>query len=226
MTKAKQTLVSHPGKKSFAEKIVDFIGRHLYRLFFQVEIRYPKRLPKKGPVLILAKHCSNHDVPLGLPAIKRMFRRKDVWAIMKDSLANPWFLGIFLKAGGIPINRENPTLSKTQLLFAREVLYQDQIMIIFPEQTRIPEAMGEGKSAGFRFIAGKPQEPLAVNCIGYEYKKGRWRDKVTIRCGKTKYFHRGDNAEQFLHKRMLEIAWLSNLQYPFAEPKKRKTKTS
>lgn len=205
----------HPGKREWAGMILDFLGKHLYRLFFKVEIRYPKNLTHKGPVLILAKHSSNHDVPLGLPAIKRMFRRQDVWAIMKDSLARPMFGGLFLKAGGIPVNRSNPAQSKEQLLFARRVLYDNHVVVIFPEQTRIPARMGEGKSGGFRFIVGKPKTPIAINCIGYEYKKGFLRTRVIIRCGKTKYFSTAQNANRFIHERMLDIAWLSNLHYPY-----------
>ncbi|NBU98956.1 MAG: 1-acyl-sn-glycerol-3-phosphate acyltransferase, partial [Spirochaetia bacterium] len=119
------------------------------------------------------------------------------------------------KIGGIPIDRENPILSKQQLLYSRKTLHDGKLLVLFPEQSRYPNSMGEGKSAGFRFIMGKPVDPVNVICVGIEYNNSFPRRIITIRFGEIKQFSKKDDPEDFLKNCMLDIARLSNLNYPF-----------
>lgn len=214
----------HPGKSKILSNILSFVGKYLYAIRFKIKIEVPPNLKPEGPVLVLSKHCSNHDMVVGLPAMADHLHRKDAWCIIKDSLTKPYFLGFFLKIGGIPIDRKNPDKSKEQLLFARKTLYDGNVLVLFPEQSRHRGKMGKGKSPGFRFIAGKPAEPIQVICVGLEYEDGFPRRKLTIRFGSPRSYSKKDDAEVFLHECMLEIAKLSNLVYKFPLPEpKRKT---
>lgn len=214
---------NHPGKSKWVSSILYFVGKYLYAFRFKVHIKFSSDLPLKGPLLILSKHCSNHDMVVGLPAIADHLQRKDAWCIIKDSLIKPYFFGFFLKIGGIPIDRKNPDKSKEQLLFARKTLYDGNLLVIFPEQSRHLGRMGKGKSPGFRFIAGKPQEPIQVLCVGLEYLDGFPRRKLTITFGNPKTYSKKDDPEIFLHECMLEIAKLSNLEYRYPSPEPKHT---
>lgn len=207
----------HPGSSQLVRRILDMFGRFYSRLLYKTEVFGIENIPADGSVLVLAKHQRIDDIPLTLS--RALFRRRwNVWCVMKDALAKPIFFNFFLKCGGIPLNRNEPRKSKQHLLHARKMLYSGNMMAIFPEQTTVPYAMGKGRSGAFRFIAGKPKEPLPVLCLGLEYQKVGFlrRTKFTIRAGELKHFTAEQDADQFLHECMVEIARLTNLVYPFS----------
>ncbi|TGL62229.1 1-acyl-sn-glycerol-3-phosphate acyltransferase [Leptospira ognonensis] len=221
----KNETLLHPGKSKIISKILYLVGKYLYAIRFKIVVEVPDNVKSVGPLLVLSKHCSNHDMVLGLPAMADYLGREDAWCIIKDSLTKPYFFGFFLKIGGIPVNRNNPEKSKEQLLFARKTLYDGNLLVIFPEQSRHPNKVGRGKSPGFRFIAGKPVEPINTICVGLEYTKGLLRRKLTIRFGNLRPYSKKDDAETFLHESMLEIARLTNMPYKFPPPEPKKKTT-
>lgn len=203
-----------PGQTWFATLSIYFFGGILLRLFYKITIEGGEKIPKSGPLLVLAKHQRLNDIPLGCAAIFAKSKRR-AWCIMKDSLNIPYLFGYLLKCGGIPIDRKNPEKTKESFTFAKHVLYHDQVMCLFPEQTFFPWKMGKGKVPGFRVIAGKPDKPLQTICVGFEYGKEKWRTTVRIRIGKLSHFTNTDIPEVYLHEKMKEIATLSNLEYNF-----------
>jgi 1-acyl-sn-glycerol-3-phosphate acyltransferase len=213
---------SHPGKSQIISKILYFVGKYLYALRFRVIVEIPEGVKPEGSLLVLSKHCSNHDMVLGLPAMADFLGRKDAWCIIKDNLVKPYFFGFFLKIGGIPVDRNNPEKSKEQLLFARKILHEGNLLVIFPEQSRNPHRVAKGKSPGFRFIAGKPVEPIQTICTGLEYKPGFPRRTLYIRFGIPRPYSKKDDPEMYLYESMLEIAKLSNMPYKFPPPEIKK----
>lgn len=222
----------HPGKTRLASLWLQFMGRVLFRLRYHVRVEADPQIHKTGPVLIISKHCTESDIPLGYPAMVQIFGRH-AWCVMKASLARPRYMGFFWKIGGIPLDRDNPDRSKKFLVFAKKVLYeghpgswrddgQGNLMVLFPEQTTFFGSMGEGKVAGFRFIAGKPERPLACTPVGLVYEPGFPRTRVTVRFGATRFFTKEDDPAVFLDGVMREIAKLSGLEYPYPVPEARK----
>jgi 1-acyl-sn-glycerol-3-phosphate acyltransferase len=211
----KSSEYSHPGQSKILFKILYWIGKYLYRIRFKINIEttVPYEI-KDGPLLILAKHSSNHDIPSGIPALVDVIGRP-AWCIIKEALAKPIFLGFFLKIGGIPVERKNPEKSKHQLLYARKILHEGNALVIFPEQSRFRGKMGRGKSGGFRFITGKPKEAISVLVVGFEYKRGFPRGEINIKLGTTRQYSKQNDPEQFLQECMVEIAQLSNLTYKY-----------
>lgn len=208
----------HPGKKNWASWTLSFVGRSVMRLFFKIRIEGPPGEPlRSGPVMIISKHSTEIDIPLGYYAMQHAFGRH-AWCVMKASLARWFYLGFFWKIGGIPLDRENPDKSKQYLMFARQKLYEGNMLVLFPEQTTLMRKMGEGKVPGFRFIAGKPADPLACYPVGFIYEKGLLRARVTIRFGKVMHFAKQDDPAVFLDGAMREVAKLSQLEYPYAPP--------
>jgi len=209
----------HPGKRMWAANIIYGLSRLFMPLRYRILLEGIDNLPADGPVLLLAKHQRLDDIPLGLMVLQK-YRRSDIYCIMKDSLAKWYFFNIIVLAGGIPLNRKNPEKSKWPLIFARDQLHAGKLMVIFPEQTFFPGKMGRGKTPGFRFLAGRPEKPLAVNVIGFRYQKTGWRTDAHIRIGKTTYYSKDQDPDDFLHERMHEMAELSLLTYPYKRPSK------
>ncbi|MEQ8352895.1 MAG: 1-acyl-sn-glycerol-3-phosphate acyltransferase [Leptospiraceae bacterium] len=220
---------THPGKTRIASALLSLAGAVLLRILFRQEYSLPASAQTTGPVLILAKHRQELDILLGYRGMLKAFRRH-AWCIMKASLARKRYLGFFYRIGGIPLDRDKPEKSRNYLKFARKVLFErnpgglnpgsGNMMVLFPEQTVYPENMGEGKVAGFRFLAGKPPEssPLTVYCAGIEYLKGFPRGRAILRFSEPRSFSAKDRPEVFLHDCMVEIARLSNLSYSFPAP--------
>ena len=205
----------HPGKSGIISTILYLVGKFIYKIRFKIIIEPIHSITTSGPILVLSKHCSNHDIVAGLPVMVDYLNRKDAWCIIKNSLTKPYFLGFFLKIGGIPIDRDNPILSKQQLLYSRKTLHEGKLLVLFPEQSRYPNSMGEGKSAGFRFIMGKPIDPVNVICVGIEYKNTFFRRTIIFKFGEIKQYSKKDDPEEFLKNCMIDIAKLSNQNYPF-----------
>ena len=211
-------------QSKFFAGILYFVGKYLFRLRYKMALEFPENMPTEGPILILAKHSSNSDIPLGYHCVKDAFGRYP-YSMMKSSLEMPVIGTMILKFGGIPLDRDNPEKSKHDLLYARRLLYDGNIMIIFPEQSRYPEKMGRGRVGAFRFITGKPAEPLMVYSAGYDYEKGFPRNKLTVRFSGPTYYERGTDPDLFLHERMFELAKLSGgFEYKFKAPEGRKKK--
>lgn len=212
---------THPGSSALARKALRWFGRIYGSLFYKTEAHGLENIPKDGTVLVLAKHQRNDDIPVGL-AKGLYYRRMDIWAVMKDSLASPMFFDFFLKCGGIPLNRKEPRKSKNDLLFAQKVLFEGNMLVIFPEQTTVPYKMGKGRPGGFRFIVGKLDSPLPVICLGLDYRPRGFlrRTSLVMRVGELRYLQPDQDPEEFMHDCMLEIAELTKLEYPF-EYKKR-----
>ena len=210
----------HPGKTRWASWTLAFIGRWVTRPFIRLRIEKPQQVQSEGPVLIISKHSAEIDIPLGYYAMLAAFGRH-AWCVMKASLARPRYMGFFWKIGGIPLDRDNPERSKKFLMFAKKKMYEGNMLVLFPEQTTFMNTMGEGKVPGFRFIAGKPQEPLMCYPVGFTYRKGMIRTQVNIRFGEPVYFKSTDDPAAFLHSVMKEIARLSELEYPFEAPEPR-----
>ncbi|EPG67203.1 lysophospholipid acyltransferase family protein [Leptospira wolffii] len=212
---------THPGSSKWARKALRWFGRIYGSLFYKTEAHGLENVPTEGTVLVLCKHQRNDDIPLGL-AKALYHRRMDIWAIMKDSLASPMFFNFFLKCGGIPLNRTEPRKSKDDLLFAQKVLFQGNMLVIFPEQTTVPYKMGKGRPGGFRFIVGKLESPLPILCLGLDYKPRGFlrRTSLVVRAGELKYLQPDQDPEEFMHECMHEIARLTNMEYPFEYKKK------
>ena len=204
----------HPGKKRYAVWLLELFGRVYTRLRFNMKVEGLENMPPKGATLVLAKHVRNSDIPLGLVrAIHPV--RWDVWCIMKDTLAKGLAAKFFLNCGGIPVDRKNPEKSKRDLLVARKALHDGRLVTIFPEQTHFKGKMGKGRTPGFRFVMGRPENPVHVVPIGFEYLFHKFprRTEVFIRIGKPVPYDNHSVPETFLHERMHEIAQLSGLQY-------------
>ena len=217
----------HPGLRRFNGWFLGLLGRYALRPFYRVRVELTEPLPAEGPLLYLTKHQRNEDIPLGYGYVLDAVR-PDNWCVMKDSLAKPIYMGFWLQAGGIPINRKNPETSKRELLLAREVLHDGHSLVLFPEQTHYVNRMGRGRLPGFRFIAGKPRNALQIVCIGFEYRKRGFlrRTEVIIRAGAPRTFTRNEDPALFLHDCMQEIARLSGLEYPFSLEGKRQPLSS
>jgi 1-acyl-sn-glycerol-3-phosphate acyltransferase len=124
-------------------------------------------VPPPGPksVIVVYPHTSNWDFPLGL-----LFRARHQLAVRwagKDSLFRWPLRGLFLRLGGIPINRREPSGQIGQLLAAYAGA-DEFCLCLAPEGTR---AKTDHWKTGFYRLALQADVPLGLAFIDYGRKQ-------------------------------------------------------
>lgn len=102
------------------------------RLPYRVRIHHADRVPRTGPVVLVANHSSMVDGPL----LIGMLPRNSVFLVKREMFRGPvgWILR---KVGQLPVRRGEP--DRTPLLAAVRVLRAGGLVGVFPEGSR-----GEG----------------------------------------------------------------------------------
>ncbi|MGW5646500.1 lysophospholipid acyltransferase family protein [Saccharopolyspora sp. NPDC003752] len=145
-----------------------WISRRIVRLPYRVRIHGAERIPRTGPVVLVANHSSMADGPL----LFGMIPRNAVFLIKQEMFRGP--LGWFLRRiGQIGVRRGEP--DRTPLLAAVRVLRAGGLVGVFPEGTR-----GEGDVAnaqhGAAWLARASEaQVLPVACRGTRRPEGAGR---------------------------------------------------
>ncbi|OLT47555.1 acyl-phosphate glycerol 3-phosphate acyltransferase [Saccharomonospora sp. CUA-673] len=133
------------------------IARQLYRPAYRLRVEGMDRVPRTGPVVLIANHSTMIEPQLifGLLPRRSVFLVKDE---MFEGAAGPWLRRI----GQVPVNRGAP--DRTALTTATGVLRDGGLVGVFPEGTR---GAGDVSSAhhGAAWLvrmSGAVVQPLAV----------------------------------------------------------------
>src|SRR4051794_38164250 len=189
--------------------VVYWIVRAVLQPFFHAYFRVTRigreHLPAEGPCIIAANHRSFLD-PF---VIGIMLRRPLYFVAKKELFANrlqAWFLN---SLGAFPIDRGNADADAMST--AREILARGDVVVIFPEGTRIrPGALGTPKRGVGRLAleTGAPVVPVAV--VGTEAIRRGWRirpHKVRLRAGRPLTFPRVENPSPHLARAVTDRIW-------------------
>src|SRR4051812_35720117 len=192
-----------------ANPVVYWIVRAVLQPFFHAYFRMQRigreHIPQSGPCIIAANHRSFLD-----PFIIGTLIRRPVYFGPKKELSRnrlqAWFLN---SLGAFPIDRGKA--DQDAMSAAREILERGDVVVIFPEGTRIrPGALGEPKRGVGRLAleTGAPVVPVAV--IGTEAIRRGWRirpHKVRIRVGRPLTFPRVEQPSRHLAKAVTDRIW-------------------
>lgn len=152
-----------------------------FHLYFRVTRIGREHIPAEGPVIIAANHRSFLDPFI----IGTMARRPMYYVAKKELFRNRLQAWILNSLGAFPIDRG--AADADAMGTAREVLDRGDILLIFPEGTRIrPGALGDAKRGVGRLglETGAPIVPIAI--IGTENVRRGWRvrpHKIRVRAG-------------------------------------------
>lgn len=133
--------------------ICDIVQRSALRAISDLTVTGMENVPRNGPLILVANHQSNIDPPL----IGAIFPRR-VWFLAKASIfENPvsnWFLRSW---GAFPLRRGEADVGALRWIMGK--LSQGEVVMLFPEGTRNPGAMGEAQP-GVSQLALKMKVPL------------------------------------------------------------------
>jgi 1-acyl-sn-glycerol-3-phosphate acyltransferase len=144
-----------------------------------------ENVPRTGPLVI----CANHSATLDPPMVPAFVPRGDTWSMAKSEyFIRPLSRFIFRAYHAFPVVRH--TADRAALKRSFDLLKAGEVLIIYPEGTRIESGVLAKPEPGAGFLAQKTGCPvLPVGLTGTREclpKGARWprRTRVTITFGK------------------------------------------
>src|SRR3954451_4581106 len=189
--------------------IVYWVVRAVLQPFLQVYFRMTRvgreHVPKDGPVILAANHRSFLD-----PFIIGVCVRRPIYFVAKRELFERRWQGWILNAlGTFPIRRGESDAESMET--ALEILKRGDVVMIFPEGTRIRTgSLGKPKRGVGRIAleSGAPVVPVAVH--GTERARRGWRIRPVEgkgRMGRPLNFPRARNASPSLAAEVTARIW-------------------
>ena len=192
-----------------ANPIVYGIVRILFQPFFHIYFRMSRvgreHLPKRGPVIVASNHRSFLD-----PFVIATMARRPMYYVAKEELFRKrWQAWVLNALGAFPVKRG--ANDEDMIETAKAILARGDIVLIFPEGTRIrPGSLGRPKRGVGRLAleTGVPVVPVAV--IGTEAVRRGWRirpHKVRIRAGRPLRFPQVEQPSRALAGAVTDRIW-------------------
>ena len=189
--------------------VVYLIVRGLFQPFFHLYFRMERigreHIPTEGPVIVAANHRSFLD-----PFVIGTMARRPMYYVAKQELfARRWQAWLLNALGAFPVRRGEG--DEDSMETARQILARGDIVLIFPEGTRIrPGALGRPRRGVGRLAlqSGAPVVPVAV--IGTEDVRRGWRirpRRVRIRAGRPLRFPRVEQPSKALAGAVTARIW-------------------
>ncbi|MGH3621894.1 MAG: lysophospholipid acyltransferase family protein [Sciscionella sp.] len=155
------------------------LARWLCRPVYRVRTHGVDRVPRTGPVVLVANHSSFVEPQL----IFGMLPRRSVFLVKQELFAGPFGAG-FRWIGQLPVHRGQP--DRAPLLAARRLLAAGGLIGVFPEGAR-----GDGKVSGAEqgaawLVRASGAMVLPVACRGTWRPPGsrrRFRPRVDVAVG-------------------------------------------
>ncbi|EHR60740.1 lysophospholipid acyltransferase family protein [Saccharomonospora cyanea] len=118
-----------PGAVPWLHDLGRFIGRWLYRPAYRLRVRGVERVPRTGPVVLVANHSTMIEPQL----IFGMLPRRSVFLVKEEMFTGAAGWGL-RRIGQVPVRRGAP--DRTALLTVTDVLRDGGLVGVFPEGTR------------------------------------------------------------------------------------------
>lgn len=193
------------GVNSLAYWFVRGVLQPFFHLYFRMSRIGREHIPAEGAVIVAANHRSFLD-----PFIIGTCARRPMYYVAKKELFRGRFVSAILRSlGAFPVDRGSGDADS--MATARAVLERGDILLIFPEGTRIrPGALGAPKR-GFARLAletGAPIVPVAI--IGTEDVRKGWRirpRKIRVRAGAPLRFPQTERATPELAAAVTDRVW-------------------
>ncbi len=204
-----QDVLHRRAREKGANPILYWLVRAVLQPFFHIYFRLSRigreYIPAEGPVIVAANHRSFLD-PF---VIATMARRPMYYVAKKELFTRSWQSWILNALGAFPVDRGAG--DGDMIDTARAILARGDIVLIFPEGTRIrPGALGTPKRGVGRLAleTGAPVIPVAL--IGTETIRRGWRirpHKVRIRAGRALRFPYVEAPSPMLASAVTDRIW-------------------
>ena len=204
-------------RSSWFYHLIYLLGNACFRILYRLEIEGRQNIPAEGPCVILPKHQFWTDIPIvGIAAVRPLY-----YIAKQELFAFPGISHFIRLLGGIPVDRQNPVKSLETFRFIDELLLRKESIVLFPEGTYYPYALGPAKHRLIqRFLRLQEERdgffhgPIPFIPVGIHYEKKRIRPRIRVRIGAPLYSKRQAEAPEFARRVRQEIGKLSYLPEP------------
>ncbi|TMF11338.1 MAG: 1-acyl-sn-glycerol-3-phosphate acyltransferase [Chloroflexi bacterium] len=194
---------------AFMRGLMRFMTRTFLVGLFKVEGL--ENVPRQGPLVV----CANHFATLDPPMVPAFLPRADTWNMAKSEyFRKPLMRWIFTRYHAFPVVRHSA--DRAALRRAFDLLKAGEVLIIYPEGTRVESGELATPEPGAGFIAQKagcPVLPVALTGTRECLPKGaRWprRVPVTLRFGEPFLLpQRRPNGERISHEEASDAIMLA-----------------
>lgn len=157
------------GASAALHRVGQWISVVLVRLPYRVRIHHAERVPRSGPVVLVANHSSMVDGPLLFGMLPRCAVFLIKYEMFRGALG--WFLR---RIGQLAVRRGEP--DRTPLLAAVRVLRAGGLVAVFPEGTRGDGGAVTSAQHGAAWLArSSGARLLPVACRGTQRPSSRRR---------------------------------------------------
>lgn len=200
--------------------LVNTIIRIILHILLKIDTSELKRVPKFGPLIVVANHVNFLDAPV---LITHLVPRPITGFVKRETWDDPVMAFLFNLWGGIPIDRDFADFNAFKA--AKKALLEDNmILAVAPEGTRSENGHLKRGKPGISILASRSGVPiLPIAYYGHESFKDNIRrlkrTPMTIRVGKpfSCKFDGQEKSKQFMQAMadaiMLEIASLLPEEY-------------
>lgn len=155
------------------------IGKVLFRPGFRVRIQGLERVPRTGPVVLVANHSSMVEPQL----IFGMLPRRSVFLVKEEMFSGA--LGWFLRRiGQVPVRRGEP--DRAPLLTTAKILREGGLVAVFPEGTRGDGDVATAERGAAWLLRGTDAQVVPVAVRGTKRpadRRRRFRPRVDVLVG-------------------------------------------
>jgi len=190
------------------------LGFLIFRTVYRVNIEGRENLPKEGPAMILPKHQFWTDIPI----VGLALWRPASYIAKQELFIYPGIRHFITSLGGVPIDRLNPVKSLDSFRYVERLLKKGDFIILYPEGTYYPRAMGRGKHRFIQRILNfqrkmkwDEENPIPFVPIGMQYVEKKFRGEVHVKIGRAIFAGGETEPIEFTKRIMHEIAKLSGL---------------
>ena len=135
------------GKDTLDVRLLRAALMFIMRLLFRIEYLGLERVPKSGPLLIVANHVTYFDPFWITTPIRRTVRFMAWDRIFAQRLSS----ALFRWLGAFPVNLDNPKFGAYKT--ALQVLKRGEVLMIFPEGGRSPDGSLQPFKEGAAYLA-------------------------------------------------------------------------
>ena len=144
-------------------------------LGFSFRTQGGRRVPRRGPILIIANHQSFFDpIALSLACPRRL-----LFLARKSLFKPPWFGWLITSLGGVPMDQEG--VAKEGLKAILRHLQAGEAVVVFPEGTRTENGEMSPLKPGVQLLIKRTQAPIVPMGIAGAFEAlPYWRKIPTL----------------------------------------------
>jgi 1-acyl-sn-glycerol-3-phosphate acyltransferase len=135
----------------------------IFTLGFSFRYQANRKLPKTGPLLIIANHQSYLDPPL----VGLAFDRQLIYLARKTLFRHPLFRAMIEGLNAVPIDQEG--IGKEGLKAILDELGRGKTVLVFPEGSRTPDGAIHELRGGIHLLIKKSPAPIVPVGIAGAY---------------------------------------------------------